>query len=275
MNRRLAITVLLAACGGKSANECRTEAESLATLLRETPHEMSPLMPQQDVTLVKRSDLRDAGTWKAIVVVATAERTTSQGSPIGGAGDLRDLLELRRNGGATKDYGVYFQLDRATPWSKVVELVDAKRVGHTQIGFAFATGDKLTPPPRTPIDDKLDALMSGPANNRAVELARLIETTITDCPALTEEFGKVGESTESKADIIIKGLAPALVECKCDVDMPALRSVMWRLMAVEPNLKVLAFDATSGAKLAFPAATTWEVASKRLSPGTNYQLAVE
>ncbi len=233
-------------------------------------------MPQQDVTLVKRSDLRDAGTGKAIVVVANAEKVIAQGSLITGGDELRDLLERRRNGGATKDYALYLQLDRATPWSKVVELVDmAKRVGHKQLGFAFATDDKLTPPPRAPIDDRLDALRSGAPADRAVELSRLVEKLVEDCPALIREFGKVGAEADSKADAIIKALTPALIECKCNVDMPALRAVMWRVMAVEPNLKVLTFDATTGDRLALPAATTWEVASKRLSPGTNHQLTVQ
>ncbi len=275
--RRTLLILQLAACGGKSAHECRTEAHGLASLLREAPHGRVAFVPEAGVTLVNRTDLTQSGAWEAVVIVANDRTMTSRGMPVE-AIDLHDLLTKQRERGAPPE--VYFQLDRAIPWRQVVELVDtAKLAGFTHVGFAFDTGEKLTPPPRTPIDDKLDPLMSGDASDpsdRAVKLAKLIESTVEDCPALTEGFGNVGEdSTESKADVIIRRLAPALIECRCKVDLPALRSVLWRLIVVEPSIKVLTFDATVGDTLAFPAATTWEVASKKLLLGTNYQLAVQ
>lgn len=279
MHRLILIGGLLAACGGKSAKECRTEAEALGTLLRDTPHEMTAFFPQSNITLVKRTDLTtNAPDLESLVIAANTEVTTFEGMPLNADDDLRERLETVRRRRTAKDYRqMFFQLDRLTPWSKVVQLVDAaKRAGLGTVGFAFETGAKLTPPARTPIDDKLDAIMNGEASTKAVELARLLETIVEPCPALHREFGKVGaEGTESKADIIIRGLAPALIECKCSVDMPALRSAMWRLLAVDPNIKVLGFDATTGDRLALPGATTWEAASKKLAPGKSYVLVAE
>lgn len=58
----------------------------------------------------------------------------------------------RRERGAAHE--VDFQLDR---WRKVVELVDTTTLaGFRTVGEALETGEQLTPPPRTPIDDKLD-----------------------------------------------------------------------------------------------------------------------
>ncbi len=276
MMRWLMIASVVAACG-KSADECRVEAETLSKLLMETPHEMGAFYPQRDVTLVKRADPTVTAELDGPVVVANADTTTFEGT-LSSGDDLRDRLEMARARKAVKGSGrIYFQLDRLTPWSKVVQLVDtAKLAGFKTVGFAFETGEKLTPPPRTPVDAKLDELMSGSGANKAVELVNLIVPVVESCPALQKEFGKVGvESTGSKADSMIKGLALALIECKCNVDMPALRSVMWRLLAVDPAVKVVLVDATTGDKLALPGATTWEDASKKLVRGRNYQLTAE
>jgi hypothetical protein len=274
----LAIVLLLAAGCGKSAEECRTEAEALGKLLKETPHRMSPFGEHRGLTLVKRTDLTASAGADGFVVAASPDSVIFEYRALAGTAELlQRLLDARERRSWRDLRRVYLQLDRATPWSKVVELVDiARSVGLTSVGFAFDNGEKLlTRPPRSPVDDKLDAILAGDPTTRATELAKLVETMIDDCPALQQEFGSVGsESAEDKADVLIRGLVPALIECNCKVDMPGFRSAMWRLIAIEPNVKVLAFE-LAGDKLALPARTTWEDASKHLIPGKSYQLAVQ
>jgi hypothetical protein len=273
------IAVLLAttACG-KSTEECRTEAEAVGKLLMETPHEASAFRLAPDVTLVERGDLKATAAADSIVVVANAREVSFEGTVVSDLADLRVRLAQLRERRRTKPDEIYFQLDRATPWSKVVELVDTARAAHLPIvGFAFATGEKLAPPPRAPIDDQLDRVMNGsdgPAN-QAVEIAKLMEPVVEDCPALQRVFGAVAsDSTESKADLLIKALAPALIECRCKVDIPSLRSLMWRVTATAP-IKVVVVEANGGDTLALPGATTWEQAGKQLSHARRYWFTVK
>jgi hypothetical protein len=91
-------------------------------------------------------------------------------------------------------------------------------------------------------------------------------------------FGAVAHTEGgSKADALIAGVAPALVECGCSVDMPNLRSALWRLLAVAPVVQVIAFDATTRSEtLTLPGSTTWADAAARLPPTTKgMQLVVE
>lgn len=279
---RIALLLVVAACSkGISADECRTEAEGLSKLLMDTPHEPGAFMPQREVTLVRRTDLKQERSIPySPVLVIGKDVLVYRGRLLEGKADLQE--ELTTAHAKLKEYRqqdparLHFQIDRGVPWSKVVDATDAAlAAGFTLQGFAFDTGAKLTPPPRTAIDDKLDALMKrDDAGNKATELAKMISDVIEGCPALKEKFGTVAiESTESKADVLIKGLAPGLIECKCKVDMGELRSVMWRLLAVEPGIQVLLFDAADGDELALPGATTWEEASKKLVVGKRYRFA--
>jgi len=278
VNRHLIALLLATTACGKSTEECRTEAEAVGKLLMETPHEMGAVRLAPEVTLVERGDLKATAEADSLVVVANAHEVRFEGTVVTDLADLRIRLDQLRVRRRTKPDRIYFQLDRATPWSKVVELVDTARAAHLpMVGFAFATGEKLTPPPRAPIDDQLDRVMNGsdgPAN-QAVELAKLMEPVVEDCPALQRVFGAVGsDSTESKADMLIKALAPALIECRCRVDIPSLRSLMWRITAADP-IKVVVLEANGGDTLALPGATTWEQAGKQLSHGKRYTFTVK
>jgi hypothetical protein len=122
------IAVLLAttACG-KSTEECRTEAEAVGKLLMETPHEASAFRLAPDVTLVERGDLKATAAADSIVVVANAREVSFEGTVVSDLADLRVRLAQLRERRRTKPDEIYFQLDRATPWSTVVELVDTAR----------------------------------------------------------------------------------------------------------------------------------------------------
>jgi hypothetical protein len=278
----LLVIAVLVACG-KSKSECRTEAEALGKLLRELPHEPAPFMPVKDVKLVERADLGSAAIAYGPVVVVTASQLTFQGQLLRDPPELRGhLLDAQvrvreqlerypRRGADPKR--IYFQIDQGTPWPRVVEVVEVGGdAGFTAPGFVFAVaGPKPVPPPRTKIDKALDELQADDSGSeKATKLARMVEELVKDCPALQKSFGAVTEvEGESKADTLIRQLAPALIECECNADIPQLRSVMWRLLAVTEPMQVIAFDdALGGAPLAAPPAATWGTTAKLIAPGT-------
>ena len=278
MNRHLIALLLATTACGKSTEECRTEAEAVGKLLMETPHEMGAVRLAPDVTLVERGDLKATAEADSLVVVANAHEVRFEGTVVTDLADLRIRLDQLRVRRRTKPDRIYFQLDRATPWSKVVGVGGTPPGGRLPIeGFALARRGELPPRPRAPTADQLDRVMNGsdgPAN-QPVELAKLMEPVVEDCPALQRVFGAVGsDSTESKADMLIKALAPALIECRCRVDIPSLRSLMWRVTAADP-IKVVVLEANGGDTLALPPATTWEQAGKQLSHGKRYTFTVK
>jgi len=129
--------------------------------------------------------------------------------------------------------------------------------------FAFLTDHKLTPPPRSPVDDKLDAFGKDSAVN-ARKLGELTREIIEPCPPLVQAFGSF-----KGVDGLVSSIAPALIECDCKVDIASLRSLVWRVVAIAPTVQVIAFDDTTRDKtLALPRATTWAEASKQIPAGT-------
>src|SRR5262249_48108457 len=131
--------------------------------------------------------------------------------------------------------------------------------GFTTYGFAFSTGAKKPePPPRSSIDDKLDQVMMGDRHdgNQAVELANMMKDVIGGCSALEKSFSAVSSEEGDKADTLIVAIEEGLIDCNCKVDVPALRSLMWRILATDPDLQALTYTGR-GEKVAFPGSATW------------------
>ncbi len=221
----------------------------------------------------------------APVVVMDPKRTMYQGQLMGDAFDLTDRLtaagkrireDLDMGRGSKRDPPdptlVYFEIDGAVTWDRVVTAVDAgAAAGFTHPSFAFAVPVTAQPPPRTWVDDKLDEMRkkTDDAGNRATELANLTRGIIDGCPALVKVYGRVGsEEGENKAVTIVEGTGPALIECGCKPDIPALRSVMYGILGNPHPSGVIAVQlAKAGKKLEQPATATWADASKALAAG--------
>ncbi|MBA2541746.1 MAG: hypothetical protein H0V17_19035 [Deltaproteobacteria bacterium] len=267
------VLAFLVACGGKNADECRLEAEALAKLLADTPHQPGVFFfPQHEVTLVARTDLKVAPIPDAPVIAIDADAMFFDGNRLDVASELEVALRAAFAKPRTGDQArIYFQIDRRTSWTRVVDAVAAARAaGFTAPAFAFDSGIKLTPPPRNAIDDQLDEIQHGSdASNRATRLAKLASKLVESCKPLAAAYGSVSPSNEDKAEMVIRVIAPSLIECNCNLDMAGFRSLMWRLLAVEPTVQVISFDATTRDEtLELPGATTWAEASKRIEVGT-------
>jgi hypothetical protein len=255
-----AIVMVVAACHKKDAGSCRTEAADLAQFLAHVEHAPDGLAIGS-TKLVERGALPLLASVDAPVVVVRGAVTVS-GHEVSTDAVGTDLV-ARAPGG----HGYVLAVDAAEPWSKVVAVIGSaggSGFDHVQLVFAHGGGDG-SPPPRTPVDDELDAAF---ASGRASDLAALAKRTVTRCPALQATFGAV-EPAGHAGDVILSGLAPALIDCECNVDMSELRSILYRLYAGPRPVGVLALVVTADAPpVRLPASTTWADASKQLSSPT-------
>lgn len=252
--------LLVGACGdgGKDPAVCRREAAELSQLLSTMDHEVAVfLMP--GMTLVTRTDLPPTSFAYGRTVMIRPGGATVDGRP------LDESL--------TFDPGdlVHVAIDEAASWEEVARtLVRLEELGVTRPALVFGkTPAPVTKPPRSTIDDDLDALMaSEEAGNKATELARMMEKVVKGCAPLQEAFGAVaGVEGESKADTLIRSIEPSLVRCNCNLDVPAFRSIMFRVLYVEkPTSSFRITLDRGGAAIALSATTPWREAHARFSP---------
>lgn len=283
-----ALLVCVVGCG-KSAKECKTEAEAFGKALHDAPHEPEMFM-LTGRHLVQRPDLAAEKTLYAPAIDIKKSEVSYQGQLIDTREALQAKLEATRQSAADAvDRGmrdidpelVYLVIDDDATWDQVVLAFDAaEAAGMVKQAFVFDLPVKLTPPPRTSLDVELDKLQADPdASDKASKVAKMVSDRIGRCKPLQKLFGQVSavESGASKADIIIAGMPAALVECGCDVDMPQLKSVMWRLLVTEHSPRVYKFaPRVRDETIALPATTTWAEASKKfVRPLRGAKLAVQ
>ncbi len=281
--RHLVLAVLLAACG-TSPEECRTYANDLgALLLRAAEEPPSFFSLPDDLTLVERTDLprRDEQYSKAIEITATvtrfADEVLDQPQLAKALAEewtkrTRELeLHPSRPGAPLDPRLVYFVIDARAPWPKVVEAFDAATyAGMTSIAVAFHAPQRLKLPPRAPIDDKLDEILEAPAGGRAHEISQIIEKQIRSCPGISVGFtAAVARDEGDKATQLAKVVPDALIHCACRVNMPDLRSTLFRLLYIPRPVRTLQFDPAQPAEaIALPATATWADAARILTPAT-------
>ncbi len=266
------LAVALGACGGgKDPAVCRREAAELSELLATVDHE-PPGFQAHDLTLVTRSDIprttRDLGP----VIHVTREGASFQDEPFRGEqGRVRLTEEARRYGHGAKLDVLYLAIAEDARWEDAAgAAVLGWEAGFERQGLAFARPPAVvTPPPRSKIDAELDRILhEEEASNKATALARLIEQVVNGCPALIRAFGSVAAvEGESKADTLIRAIEPSLVECNCAVDMPSLRSALFRLLAVDkPQSAFVITHDPDGTPIDLPPDTPWRDAHARFSP---------
>ncbi|MBI4955644.1 MAG: hypothetical protein HY908_26735 [Myxococcales bacterium] len=284
----LVLTALVACSKGHHGkDECRAEADAVGALLVEAAKEVPSFYePPADVKLVVRSDLlrrRDLKPGPVITITPSelrvAElwlghkqlraRTLRTLDELGVA--LREVRAIAPAESASDPARIFFAIEPTTPWERVVASVDAARAaGFTAPGFVFEQPSALTPPPRSGIDAKLDALMSEEPATRAAKLAELTEEVVGPCDSLARSFRALARPVEEGVDkgmVIAMDIAPSLVACDCHVNIPELRAVMFRILHVERPVRIVTFDpAKTAERISFPPTTTWADASKRLAP---------
>jgi hypothetical protein len=262
---------------GKSKSECRAEATALHDLLVGMDKEPSLFyLTDRDPSLVVRGDLPKVEIPYGPSIHVGKTETRYEGQLVDDGAMLGERLEASRRAfsGRSRDdvTAIHLLIDDSVPWQRVVSIVEAtQQAGFVSPHLVFRRPPPdVSPPPRSAIDDELDKLQaSDDASNKATKLAEMTQRLVKSCPALVELFGSTASEHVDKADHLARGIGPALIACDCNADIPALRSIFWRLLH-NPSPVValpLAID-PGGTPISLPSSTPWRDASRRFTATT-------
>jgi hypothetical protein len=292
--RILVVLVFLAGCekAEHDAPHCKASADELAAFLAASDHEQ-PVLWDSDLDrlhLAMRTDLSRGAVARASIVEVSpdvpdgvvhngerlslrelADRLADDARAIAdglASGRFRELTPIQRT-------RLVVAVDQRAAWGAVARVVDvAASAGFDHIAFLFERPSATAPPPRTAIDDEMDALAvrhqpTDLANEGREREAGLISSkVIRSCESVPRLLDSIGRSSGDHAELLIRGISAALVECKCDVDMPSLRSRLWRRIGTRHPTSALEITLARGARrIDQPAATAWREASQQLRPG--------
>lgn len=276
------VAAVLAAGGcGKGREACKTEATELGRFLAEANEGPQVFVAAPGLHLVSRPELPHTPPVPAPVVIVTTAGFVYEGQTVDLAGlatrladastRLRDRIAAGHVSRRTPPdpHVVIVEIDEAAPWREVVAAMQAgATAGFDRPVVLFARPQPLKPPPPSAVDGELDHLERD--GNAATELATIASKAIKGCSALEKEFSRVGnDDGDDKAKTLIAAIPPALIDCGCDVDLPALRTVMWRIVSTpSPTTSIALTLAAGGEEIAFPAATPWREASARFTAKT-------
>jgi hypothetical protein len=270
MLRWVALVLGLAACG-KSEAQCRREVADVAEYFA-TLDTTDPPVFAYGTTLVVRDDLTLRTGPNAPVVEVRATETRVGGRTF----SSDELAEIHSDGSATaKDPDLlYVAIEPTVPWERVrLLLKDAEQAGYIHPMLVFGRPMTQGPPPPSKVDQQIDAILAkDDAANKATEIAGLAMEVIKGCPALKTLFGQVGSDERgSKAEILVMGTPPALLECECAADPASVRNILARIILGSPLVALLPVTfAADGVTIA--PTTTWADASKTLQPGAKLRV---
>jgi hypothetical protein len=259
--------------------ECIDDATKLRAWLRELVAEKVPTFDTGGVNLVK---IDEAGkpVAAAPTIVITAKEIAFQGKllaalPIKDKGKaLREALAAVPKGPDT-----LLLVDAAAPWSAVSAVANAAvAADRAHITFLFAGNPPSKPaaPPPSPIDKELDELAK-PADpaKKAPKLAdpkdpsfrSIPDKVFKDCP-VKDLFTQIGSAAtaEDKDKLVSEGIAKAVADCACKVDVPSVQRLMWSWYGRDSGTSVVSatvdFAKTGGTPVTAKAPIPWSETSK-------------
>lgn len=290
MDRRLIVALALVAGCENSASDCKVRAGELAHYLATMDHEPEavPGYLLDELHLVRRTDLPRGAVARLPFIEVSPTRVVFAGKLI--AIDEQLVDEMKREARALEDAiasgrisgtdklrrRLLLVVDQAADWGMVVRIAElAASAGFDHLGFLFARPAATPPPPRSVFDDELDALTARRHPTRLIdphdgdERERIWSKVLRSCDSVRALFATVNSSGQGdKAEMLIRGIAPALIECNCDVDMPSLRSGMWRLIGQpHPTSQLEIVLERDASRIDQASSTPWREASKQLRPG--------
>jgi hypothetical protein len=252
------IVVLATACGSKE-RQCGPEAYELEEYLKRVDKGLNWL-DVEDVKLVERPELEKRFAQQSLVL------RVRRGMPV----DADTMQQLRYSvsqfGQRVKTDQVALLIEGDVTWEDVVGATNAAmNAGIEKVVFVFAAKPAVEPPPRTKIDDDLDKA-GKEIGARAQRMAEIGKVLIEPCIPLAKAFGKVAFSDADRETQLIKAVTPALLECDCKIDMPALRSWLYRVVASKPLAVIdVIVSPASPNRIELPPETPWREAHKKLT----------
>lgn len=264
----IACTTAAAAPDKLTADQCKIEATSIGKFLADTPHDRSPLLGRRGFSLAKRADVT-ADVPMAPVLYASALETTFQGQVAENRAALVKLLRAKR------PKQVLLMLEQATPWSKVVEVLEVVRADRLVPVIVFETELAVSAPPRSAYDEGIAASSVYPPKPGQKSGQAVRDAVIDPCPTLGKLWREMRGEGVDRTQTAVAGITKALIGCTCSTDLASVRSLFWDLIVVRNKATAIVFDKPPTETLALPAATTWAEASKQVAPGKSYTFAIK
>ncbi len=262
------VIAVAAGCGGKNAKpECKASADEVVQYLRGIDHDVPPFYVPDDIHLAVRTDLPRGKLARAPVVTVKPAQIAFESQLVADAKELASKLAA-----SPDKTQLYLLLDGDAPWGTIAAVGEAAATsGFDRVSIVLArprTGSP--PPPRSHVDDEIIEIVKDDSRGgKASEIAHAERDVVAKCPAMVKLFGDVASvETTDKADYLLDRIGPALVDCDCNVDLPSLRSVMWRLIGNPTPVVVLPLVlARDGTAIEQPTSRPWSAASRELAPG--------
>jgi hypothetical protein len=277
----VAAAIVLGGCGGKRSDPaCRASADELTRFLNAMDHDVSVVWTDE-LRLVTRDDLPKGPTFHAPILKLGPTTIVFQSEFIDGRAELAERLTVTYE--QTADHfrkypqhdlpaasDLHLVIDEAVAWETVVWVVETLHEARFDAPFfVFARPPATPPPPRTWLDDELDRMHTANLSDGRAAASGLRSRVLRSCGAITRAFESTAAVEGDKVEHLIRAIGPALVQCNCDVDLAALRTLMWRLAGnPHPTSALRIALARDASGIALPAATPWREASQRLAPTT-------
>lgn len=151
--------------------------------------------------------------------------------------------------------------DVRAPAAAVLALGPIVPPGTKYTLIAILAGDIVPPHPPYP-PALVDVLKNSPAEQRAIDLARLLETAIGSCEPIKQVFQDVATApSDKRTATLVSGLPDAVEKCRCEgIDLEMLFGAVWATGGkTEKSMRALAlalsFDAGTE-EVTLPAAAT-------------------
>lgn len=273
----LGILGVLAACGrvaptpdavpAAGGPACTAQALELRTWLDEVLGEQAFRVPPAFPLVIGEGRPLDDGVEVALQPGALSLESAGEVA----AGELAAALAGQRQALAAGSGGreaVNLSIEPATPWARVVAVIDAARAaGFTRVAFVVQHPSALSSPGPSSADAELTALDAGDASAKASGLAKIVSRIVVTCPALVKAFGELGAvRPEDRPRFYARAVPEAIVACGCRVDDAALRDVSFVLFSGDGRA-ISAIEATlapTGTVVAAPGAMPWAAASAKV-----------
>jgi hypothetical protein len=190
---------------------------------------------------------------------------------LGDAGvGLRELTERLRaqHDRLGAETPVFLVVDGATPWGELAPVLDAVLDAKLErVRFVFARVPTSEPPPRTALDDEIDAVIASKPSSLADAFGSIARRVVEPCPALIDAFGTATTSAPDPTGALIAAVEPSLVTCDCAADPDTVQTLMWRLVGnPAPTGTVEVTLTTKGPRFRHPAATPWSKIAPAVFP---------
>lgn len=205
---------------------CKQEAAKLGAWIKALATEGDPVDVSPNQLATYEGDASPTSENRSLISIRLSPTSVSSGGEDWGKpGDkrtgerLRDFAAARR---ASPDDACELIIDHDTPWSAVVATVSA--IAPIRVRLMFDR-DKVEPPPGpSAIDADIAAFLA--ADDAARTAMHISNKVFERCPPAVPIWSRISPGLVAQT-LDGVGLAGAIEQCACDVDLDAVRRLIW------------------------------------------------